>query len=168
MSSVNFFFSNDNHSLIDLFFLVPPRLSPIPPIEVNLDPQHSQRASFHCRIERGSSDSLSLEWRYLNNTPIQSTNGITIDRSDYDTKKAIELRFDPVRQQHFGNYSCVAKNLADSTYSIASLLVQCKFEFSYLIHLLSSHSNSSTDLYWTRCQCHFEHSKLSYDHALSI
>ncbi len=85
--------------------------------------------SFQCRVERGSSDSLSLEWRYLNNTPIQSTNGIFIDRTEYETKKLIELRFDPVSQQHFGNYSCMAKNLADSTYSIASLLIQCKFKF---------------------------------------
>jgi hypothetical protein len=100
------------------------------PIEIKLDPQHPQRASFQCRVERGSSDSLSLEWRYLNNTPIQSTNGIFVDRTQYESNKLIELRFDPVRQQHFGNYSCVAKNLADSTYSIASLLIHCKFKFN--------------------------------------
>jgi hypothetical protein len=103
----------------------------MPPIEINLDSQHPQRVSFQCRVERGSSDSLSLEWRYLNNTPIQSTNGIFIDQSQYESKKLIELRFDPVRQQHFGNYSCVAKNLADSTYSTASLLIQCKFFFDH-------------------------------------
>lgn len=98
-------------------------------MEISLDAQRPQRVSFHCRIERGSSESLSLEWRYLNNTPIQSSNEVSIDRTDYETQKVIELRFDPVRQQHFGNYSCVAKNLADTTYSIASLLVQCKFQF---------------------------------------
>jgi len=113
-------------------FLVPPRLALIPPIEVNLDAQYPQRAVFQCRVERGSSHSLSLEWQYLNNTPIQSTNDIFIDKSQLETNRLIELRFDPVRQNHFGNYSCVAKNLADSTYSIASLLVQCKFSSIHL------------------------------------
>lgn len=105
-------------------------------MEISLDAQKPQHVSFHCRIERGSSDSLSLEWRYLNNTPIQSSNEISIDRSDYETQKVIELRFDPVRQQHFGNYSCVAKNLADTTYSIASLLIQCKFQLSTLLYFI--------------------------------
>ncbi len=108
-----------------IYYLVPPRLSLIPPIEISLDNHHPQRVSFQCRIERGSSDSLTVEWQYLNNTPIQSHNGIFIDKTQYKTYKLIELRFDPVRQEHFGNYSCIAKNLADSTYSIASLLIQC-------------------------------------------
>jgi hypothetical protein len=99
------------------------------PIEVNLDAQYPQRISFQCRVERGSSNSLSLEWQYLNHTPIQPTNNIFIDKSQYETNKLIELRFDPVRQKDFGNYSCVAKNLADSTYSIASLFVKCRFIF---------------------------------------
>ncbi|CAF3679675.1 unnamed protein product [Adineta steineri] len=108
----------------NLNVIVPPRLSPIPPIEINLDEHHPQRVSFVCRVERGSSESLSLEWQYLNNTPIQMTNGIFIDKTQLEAHKLIELRFDPVRREHFGNYSCVAKNLADSSYSIASLYIQ--------------------------------------------
>ncbi|CAF1189962.1 unnamed protein product [Rotaria sordida] len=108
----------------NLNVIVPPRLSFISPIEINFDSQHPQRVSFQCRIERGSIDSLSLEWQYLNHTSIQLTNGIFIDRTQYETHKLIELRFDPVRREHFGNYSCVAKNFADSTYSIASLFIQ--------------------------------------------
>jgi hypothetical protein len=105
----------------------------MPPIEVNLDAQYPQRVSFQCRVDRGSSHSLSLEWQYLNGTPIQSTNDIFIDKSQYETNRLIELRFDPVRQKHFGNYSCLARNLADSTYSIASLYIQCKLiSFFYL------------------------------------
>jgi hypothetical protein len=110
----------------DCLCLVPPRLTPIVPIEINLDEQYPQRVSFACRIERGSSESLSLEWQYLNNTPIQAHNGIVIDKTQFDSSKLIELRFEPVRREHFGNYTCMAKNLADSSYSIASLYVQCK------------------------------------------
>jgi hypothetical protein len=113
-----------------LVFLVPPRLAPIAPVEINFDEQHPQRVTFTCRVERGSSESLSLEWQYLNNTPIQPSNGIYIDKTHLETNKLIELRFDPVRRENFGNYSCVAKNLADSFYSIASLYIQCKlFDF---------------------------------------
>ena len=108
------------------FCLVPPRLSPIAPVEINLEEQHPQRVSFACRVERGSSESLSLEWQYLNNTPIQAANGVYVDKSQLETNKLIELRFEPVRREHFGNYSCVAKNLADSSYSLASLFIQCK------------------------------------------
>lgn len=112
------------------FFLkVPPRLSSIPPVEIHFDPQHPQRVSFQCRIERGSIDHLSLEWQYLNNTPIQTINGISIDKSQFETKRFIELRFDPVQPEHFGNYSCIAKNLADTTYSTASLFIQCKIVY---------------------------------------
>ena len=111
----------------DLSSLVPPRLSPISPIEINLDEQRPQRVAFACRVERGSSESLTLEWQYLNSTPIQSSNGIFVDKSQFESSKLIELRFEPVRREHFGNYSCVAKNLADSSYSIASLSIQCKF-----------------------------------------
>ena len=107
-------------------YLVPPRLSPIAPVEINFDEQYPQRVAFACRVERGSSESLSLEWQYLNNTPIQTGNGITVDKQQFESNKLIELRFDPVRREHFGNYSCVAKNLADSSYSLASLYIQCK------------------------------------------
>jgi hypothetical protein len=108
----------------NLNVIVPPRLSPIAPVEINFDENHPQRISFVCRVERGSLESLSLEWQYLNNTPIQTTNGITIDKQQLESNKLIELRFDPVRREHFGNYSCVAKNLADSSYSLASLYIQ--------------------------------------------
>lgn len=111
--------------------IVPPRLSPISPIEISIDNQHPQRVSFQCRVERGSSDSLLLEWQYVNQTTIQSTNEIIVSGTKYETHKVIELRFDPVRREHFGNYTCVAKNLADSTYAIASLLVQCKYIINY-------------------------------------
>jgi hypothetical protein len=37
----------------------------------------------------------------------------------------IELRFDPVRREHHGNYTCVAKNLADITSTVANLFVEC-------------------------------------------
>ena len=109
-----------------VFCLVPPRLSPIEPIELSLDERHPQRVSFTCRVERGSSESLSLEWQYLNNTAVQATNGIHIDKTRLATDKLIELRFEPVHREHFGNYSCVAKNLADTAYSIASLYIRCK------------------------------------------
>ena len=98
----------------------------IPPIEINYDVEHPQRVTFQCRIERGSFDSLSLEWQYLNNTPVQPINGITIDKTQFEKNKLIELHFNPVQREHFGNYSCVARNLADSTYSIASLFIKCK------------------------------------------
>lgn len=110
-------------------FIVPPRLSKIEPVEINLDEQQPQRVSFTCRVERGSSESLSLEWQYLNNTAVQATNGLVIDKTHLQTNKLIELRFEPVRREHFGNYSCVAKNLADSSYSIASLYIRCKLSF---------------------------------------
>ena len=112
-----------------LSFIVPPHLSLIPPIEITIDNQHPQRVAFQCRIERGSSEGLLLEWQYLNNTPIQPTNGIFIDSTQYETHRLIELQFNPVHRDHFGNYSCFAKNLADSTYSIANLRIQCKFVF---------------------------------------
>ncbi|UJR25993.1 hypothetical protein I4U23_007340 [Adineta vaga] len=117
----------DNRGLraeYNLNVIVPPRLSPMAPIEINLDEQHPQRVSFECRVERGSSESLSLEWQYLNNTPIQSTNGIYIEKTRLESNKLIELRFEPVRREHFGNYTCVAKNLADTSYSIASFHIQ--------------------------------------------
>lgn len=40
----------------------------------------------------------------------------------------VELRFEPVRREHHGNYTCVAKNLADITSTIATLAVECKNE----------------------------------------
>ena len=126
MSLVRSFFC-DKRRFSLICILVPPRLSVIPPMEINYDPQHPQRVSFQCRMERGSVDGLTMEWQYLNNTPVQSTNGISIDKTQLETNKLIELHFNPVQREHFGNYSCVAKNLADSTYSIASLLIKCKF-----------------------------------------
>lgn len=98
----------------------------MPPVDVDYDSQRPQRVAFQCRVERGSIDGLSLEWQHLNGTPVQSTNGLAIDRSQLESNKLIELHFNPVRREHFGNYSCVAKNLADSTYSIASLFIKCK------------------------------------------
>ena len=117
-------------------------------MEINYDEQHPQRVIFTCRVERGSADSLSLEWQYLNNTPIQSANGIMVDKQHLESSKLIELRFDPVRREHFGNYSCVGKNLADSSYSLASLYIQCKYfhsreEFDPIIRC------SSTCICWT-------------------
>ena len=110
----------------NLNVIVPPRLSAIAPVEINLDEHHPQRVSFACRVERGSAESLSLEWQYANNTPIQEGNGITINKQHLQSNKLIELNFNPVRREHFGNYSCFAKNLADSSYSVASLYIQCK------------------------------------------
>jgi len=116
-------FDND---LLFFSFIVPPRLAPMAPIEINLDEHHPQRISFPCRVERGSSESLSLEWQYLNNTSIQETNGITVNKQHLHSSKLIELVFDPVQREHFGNYTCLAKNLADSSYSVASLYIRCK------------------------------------------
>ena len=95
-------------------------------MEISYDERQPQRVTFTCRVERGSSDSLSLEWQHLNNTPVQASNGVVIDKQHLESSKLIELRFEPVRREHFGNYSCVAKNLADSSYSLASLYIQCK------------------------------------------
>lgn len=117
-------------------------------MEINYDENHPQRVIFTCRVERGSSESLSLEWQYLNNTPIQSVNGITIDKQHLESSKLIELRFDPVRREHFGNYSCVAKNLADSSYSLASLYIQCK-SFHIRDQSNPKFSFSSTGIYRT-------------------
>jgi hypothetical protein len=128
----------NNCRMFIVFYLVPPRLSAIAPVEINFDEHRPERVSFPCRVERGSSEGLSLEWQYLNKTPIQSTNEIHIDKSRFQSDKLIELRFDPLRREDFGNYSCVAKNLADSSYALASLYIQCKLmnnntnNFSYL------------------------------------
>lgn len=55
-----------------LIFPVPPRLAPIPPITISLDEQTPpQRAVFTCRVSRGSSESLSLEWILNDGTPVQ-------------------------------------------------------------------------------------------------
>ena len=52
--------------------LVPPRLAPIPPVKINLDENTPpQRAVFTCRVLRGSSDSLSLEWLLTDGSPVQ-------------------------------------------------------------------------------------------------
>ena len=55
-----------------LALLVPPRLSPIAPIKVNLDENTPpQRAVFTCRILRGATDNLNLEWLLADGTPVQ-------------------------------------------------------------------------------------------------
>ncbi len=123
-----------------MFYIVPPRLALIPPIEISYDAQHPQHVSFQCRMERGSSDSLSIEWQYLNNTPVQPTNGISIDKSQLEMNKLVELHFNPVQREHFGNYSCVAKNLADSTYSIASLFIKCKLIYVFISSMATRES----------------------------
>lgn len=45
----------------------------------------------------------------------------------------VELRFEPVRREHFGNYTCLAKNLADITTTYANLLVECKYLIDRII-----------------------------------
>ena len=53
-------------------FLVPPRLSPIPQIKINLNENTPpQRAVFTCRVLRGAAEGLSLEWLLTDGTPIQ-------------------------------------------------------------------------------------------------
>jgi hypothetical protein len=52
--------------------IVPPVLSPIPEIEISIDKNlTSPLVSFTCRVIRGSMDTLSLQWLYANNTPVQ-------------------------------------------------------------------------------------------------
>ncbi|CAF1516266.1 unnamed protein product, partial [Didymodactylos carnosus] len=48
-----------------------------------------------------------------------STNGVHVDTSQFEQNKLIELRFDPLRREHFGSYSCMAKNMVDTTFVIA-------------------------------------------------
>ncbi|UJR10788.1 hypothetical protein I4U23_014975 [Adineta vaga] len=105
--------------------IVPPRLAPIPPIKVNLDENTPpQRVVFQCRVLRGSADSLSLEWVLVDGTPLQPINGISIDVTQLALNRFVELRFEPVRREHHGNYTCVAKNLADISTTIATLAVE--------------------------------------------
>jgi hypothetical protein len=53
-------------------YLVPPYIIPIPQVEVYLDENlSSKQAVFICRVERGSTESLSLEWLDANNTLVQ-------------------------------------------------------------------------------------------------
>ncbi|CAF1391848.1 unnamed protein product [Adineta steineri] len=105
--------------------IVPPRLAPIPQIKVNLDENSPpQRAVFTCRVLRGSADSLSLEWILTDGTPVQPINGISIDVTQLALNHLIEIRFDPVRREHHGNYTCLAKNLADITSTIGNLFVE--------------------------------------------
>ncbi|CAF4879276.1 unnamed protein product [Rotaria sp. Silwood1] len=107
--------------------IVPPRLAPIPPIKINLDETTPpQRAVFTCRVLRGSAESLTLEWVLIDGTPVQPINGISIDVSQLALNRFVELRFDPVRREHHGNYTCLAKNLADITSTIANLFVEYK------------------------------------------
>jgi hypothetical protein len=48
-------------------------------------------------------------------------NGISIKTSP----RLTELIIDPVRREHHGNYTCLVKNSADITSTIARLFVQC-------------------------------------------
>lgn len=107
---------------------MPPRLSKIAPVEIHYDHEKTQRVTFQCRIERGSTDGLVFEWRYADKTPIISTSEIFVEKiSNHTNEQILQLRFDPVRREHFGNYTCFAKNLADEASSSARLFVQCKF-----------------------------------------
>ncbi|CAF5018135.1 unnamed protein product, partial [Rotaria sp. Silwood1] len=104
---------------------IPPRLSPIPQIEVNFDENfRSKQVGFICRVERASTESLSLEWLYANNTPVQAINDISIDTTRLTTQHLIELNFNPIRREHHGNYTCLAKNLADAISTVAQLIVR--------------------------------------------
>ncbi|CAF0882348.1 unnamed protein product [Rotaria sp. Silwood1] len=106
---------------------IPPRLSPIPQIEVNFDENfRSKQVGFICRVERASTESLSLEWLYANNTPVQAINDISIDTTRLTTQHLIELNFNPIRREHHGNYTCLAKNLADAISTVAQLIVRYK------------------------------------------
>ncbi len=41
-------------------------------MEINFDENFpTQKITFSCRLERGSTHNLSLEWLYANNTPVQ-------------------------------------------------------------------------------------------------
>jgi len=52
--------------------LVPPELLPIQPVEISIDDEYSsRRVSFSCRVQRGSTENLSLEWFYPNETIVQ-------------------------------------------------------------------------------------------------
>ncbi len=68
---------------------------------------------------------------------LQSINGISIDVTQLSTSRLIELKFDPVRREHHGNYTCLAKNLADTASSIAQLTVKCNFKNSSNIFISS-------------------------------
>ncbi|CAF1442130.1 unnamed protein product [Adineta ricciae] len=111
----------------NLNVIIPLQLSQILPIEISIDDQFpTQRVTFSCRVLRGSSTNLSLEWFYPNNTLVQSTDGISIDISQMMTHHLIELTFNSVRREHHGNYTCVGKNLGDRTSTIAQFLVKYK------------------------------------------
>ncbi|CAF3998277.1 unnamed protein product, partial [Rotaria sp. Silwood2] len=107
--------------------IIPPHLSPIPQIEINIDENFpSKQVGFTCRVERASIESLSVEWLYANNTPVQAINGISIDTTQLIKQRLIELNFNPIRREHHGNYTCLAKNLADVTSTVAQLIVKYK------------------------------------------
>ncbi|CAF1018260.1 unnamed protein product [Adineta steineri] len=107
--------------------IIPLSLAPISQIQISLDENSpSQRITFSCRVQRGSTTNLSLEWLYANNTLVQPINGLSIDSTQLTTHHLIELNFDPIRREHHGNYTCLGKNLGDSTSTIAHLIVQYK------------------------------------------
>ncbi|CAF0901870.1 unnamed protein product [Rotaria sordida] len=107
--------------------IIPPYLLPISPIEISIDENFPlKQVGFICRVERASIDSLSLEWLYANNTSVQAINGISIDTTQLTTQRLIKLNFSPIRREHHGNYTCLAKNLADVTSTVAQLIVKYK------------------------------------------
>lgn len=59
----------------------------------------------------------------------------------------VEIRFEPVRREHFGNYTCLAKNLADITTTYASLLVECNYRTDRMIQLSFSSLISDRPIY---------------------
>lgn len=44
-------------------------------------------------------------------------------------QRSIELKFDPIRREHHGNYTCIAKNSADVASIVAGLIVNCKQKY---------------------------------------
>lgn len=54
--------------------------------------------------------------------------------------QSLQLHFNPVRREHHGNYTCLAKNLADTTSIITQLSVQCK-TFNSTVCLVDLHGS---------------------------
>ncbi|CAM4776000.1 unnamed protein product [Rotaria magnacalcarata] len=110
-----------------LHVIIPPNLLPIAQQEITIDENFpSRRVGFTCRLERGSIENFSLEWLDTHNKPVQAINGISIDDSQLITQRLIQLNFNPISREHHGNYTCLAKNSADLTSTIARLIVNYK------------------------------------------
>ncbi|UJR34965.1 hypothetical protein I4U23_027743 [Adineta vaga] len=125
--------------------IIPLQLSSISPIEISIDNKFpTQRVTFSCRVQRGSSTNLSLEWFYSNNTRVEPIDGVSIDYTQIATYHLIELTFNSVRREYHGNYTCVGKNLGDKTTTIAQLLVKYKPVFlnPKLSHIFSAPNHS--------------------------